>query len=312
MYIYPYKAGSRSVTALRDALGARIIRLKNSQYRGSEDKLVINWGNSEGTEELEKSNVKNKPSAVKIASNKLKFFQKVNEQVRVPFFTTDFNEAKSEIMDKGSAVVVREKLTGHSGEGIVILKDEEDWEGYNHSLAKLYVKYISKFDEYRIHVNDGEVIDIQRKALRLDLDRSQIDWQVRSHANGFIFARNEDKKPPQDVLDQSIAAVLHCDLDFGAVDVVWNKYHGQAFVLEVNTAPGLEGETVDTYVRAFNNTIGTGHARRTTNARPAPTQMFMDDFAVLQPADLAHQPTPRTRSPSLADVELAWEIYDNF
>jgi glutathione synthase/RimK-type ligase-like ATP-grasp enzyme len=216
---------------------------------------------------LEKSNVINKPAAVKLASNKLSFFNHVKDSVRVPFFTTDFNEAKAEILDKDAIVVVREKLTGHSGEGLVILEDEEDWEMYNHSRAKLYVKYIPKFDEYRIHVNAGEVIDIQRKALRNDIDREEANWHVRSHANGFIFARNEDKKPPQDVLDQSVAAVVHCGLDFGAVDVVWNKYHGQAFVLEINTAPGLEGETVETYTRAFTNYISSDTVTTTDRTR---------------------------------------------
>ena len=281
MFIYPYRQGSGSVRALRDALGARVIRLENSRFRGGPNKIVINWGNSEGSEELEKSEVINKPAAVKLASNKLSFFNHVKDSVRVPFFTTDFNEAKAEILDKDAIVVVREKLTGHSGEGLVILEDEEDWEMYNHSRAKLYVKYVPKFNEYRIHVNAGEVIDIQRKALRNDINREEANWHVRSHANGFIFARNEEEKPPQDVLDQSIAAVVSCGLDFGAVDVVWNKYHGQAFVLEVNTAPGLEGETVETYTRAFTNYISASTTAPTRGVslddlRRAPDMMFAD------------------------------------
>jgi D-alanine-D-alanine ligase-like ATP-grasp enzyme len=40
-------------------------------------------------------------------------------------------------------------------------------------------------------------------------------------------------------------------LDFGAVDVIWNEKQQRAYVLEVNTAPGLEGQTVDDYARGI-------------------------------------------------------------
>jgi hypothetical protein len=36
-------------------------------------------------------------------------------------------------------------------------------------------------------------------------------------------------------------------LDFGAVDVGWNEHHGEATIYEVNTAPGLEGTTLEKY-----------------------------------------------------------------
>ena len=40
-------------------------------------------------------------------------------------------------------------------------------------------------------------------------------------------------------------------VDFGAVDVVWNQQNGQAYVLEINTAPGLAGQTITSYANAF-------------------------------------------------------------
>ena len=46
MFIYPYKAGSNSARNLADGLGAKIIRLENSRFTGSPNKVVINWGNS--------------------------------------------------------------------------------------------------------------------------------------------------------------------------------------------------------------------------------------------------------------------------
>jgi hypothetical protein len=35
------------------------------------------------------------------------------------------------------------------------------------------------------------------------------------------------------------------------VDIGWNRHEAQGYVYEVNTAPGLEGATIDSYRRAF-------------------------------------------------------------
>ena len=48
---------------------------------------------------------------------------------------------------------------------------------------------------------------------------------------------------------QSVAAVRSLGLDFGAVDVV--ERQNKAYVLEVNTAPGLVGTTLEKYVDAI-------------------------------------------------------------
>ena len=49
----------------------------------------------------------------------------------------------------------------------------------------------------------------------------------------------------------AIKAVELCGLYFGAVDMIWNAYKKQGYVLEINTAPGLEGQTVENYAEHF-------------------------------------------------------------
>ena len=44
-------------------------------------------------------------------------------------------------------------------------------------------------------------------------------------------------------------------LDFGAVDVIYNGHSNRAYVLEINTAPGLTGTTLDNYAAALRNLI---------------------------------------------------------
>ena len=249
--LYPYKQGSASAKALADALGVRRIRLEGSMFKGDKSKVVVNWGSSTVSEEVSKCMVLNKPEAVAIAANKRLFFERVATlgAVNIPEFTTDKDVAYSWVED-GRTVISREKLTGHSAEGLVVLDGEEDWAHYNHNAAKLYVKYIPKKDEFRVHVVCGEVVDIRRKSLNSSVNPTNVNWKVRNHANGFIFAK-EGFETPDEVLQESLKAVALCGLDFGAVDVIWNNFRQKAYVLEVNTAPGLEGSTIDSYAEGF-------------------------------------------------------------
>lgn len=248
MFIYPYRQGSKSVAALAEALKAKIIKLEDSKFRGSSDKIVINWGNSMETEELKKASVLNKPSAVKVASNKLDFFNMVKGQIPIPDFTLSQQEARDWLLN-GDTLFVRENLNGHSGQGIISFEDVISFDGYDHRRAKLYVKYIPKKHEYRVHVIDGKVVDVQQKRLRKGVFKP--NFRVRNHDTGFIYAREDVELPDKKIEQDSILAVQLCGLHFGAVDVIWNNHRKVGYILEVNTAPGLEGETVNKYVDEF-------------------------------------------------------------
>jgi len=74
---------------------------------------------------------------------------------------------------------------------------------------------------------------------------------VRNHANGFIYQRI-GFNPPPGVIDTALKVFDNIEgLDFGAVDVIYNKHYDRAWVLEINTAPGLVGSTVKDYANYF-------------------------------------------------------------
>jgi glutathione synthase/RimK-type ligase-like ATP-grasp enzyme len=248
VFIAPYKMGSESAKALSQEIGALRIRNERSKFKGNPNKVVINWGCSKLSDEAMKCRVINHPDAVSIAANKLKFFNKINEVggVRVPETTTDKAVVQDWLRD-GSSVVCRTILNGNSGAGIVLVEPGDDVEVVN---APLYVKYVPKKQEYRVHVRGGEVVDVQRKARRKETPDDQVNWKIRNHDNGFIFAR-QDIDCPDDVKAQALGAVEAIGLDFGAVDVIFNEKAQQAYVLEVNTAPGLSGTTLEGYAKAF-------------------------------------------------------------
>ena len=45
----------------------------------------------------------------------------------------------------------------------------------------------------------------------------------------------------------AVDCVNHIGLDFGAVDIIYNNRDDVCYLLEVNTAPGLQGTTLEKY-----------------------------------------------------------------
>lgn len=258
--ILPYRQGSRSARALAQGLNGRVLKLEGSRWRPRVGDVIINWGvvnyQPENFPRLQNTPVEllNPPPLVRNVSNKLNFFNMCRENgvdEYVPDFWTNMDEIGPDAFASGG-VVCRTVLAGHSGEGIILANSRDEL-----VPAPLYTKYIKKSEEYRIHLGlerDGgvRIISQQRKARNRDVPDEQINWQVRNHTNGFIFAREGFEVPPQ-VIQACKQVFLATGLDFGAVDVVYNARQERAYVLEINTAPGLEGSTVDDYVQFFTN-----------------------------------------------------------
>ena len=207
--------------------------------------ILINWGSTKNWN-WPKATRLNDPPNVAIAANKATTFQELawpHTHVMIVEYTE--SPAIAQLWsNEGFIVVARTKLTGHSGDGIIIVDKGEPI-----PEAPLYTKYIFKEKEFRVHVVGDKVIDTQRKIK--DPDREVVTWKVRSHQNGFIYARNGILDDPnRDKL--AVAAVNALGLHFGAVDIIQDKA-GTYYVLEVNTAPGLEGQTVERYAEAFRN-----------------------------------------------------------
>ncbi|QDP56964.1 MAG: putative alpha-L-glutamate ligase [Prokaryotic dsDNA virus sp.] len=254
--VLPYKQGSRGAKALAEALGGRVLKLQGSGFVARSDDLVINWGNSS---EASRSTINNDGVKLEQATNKLLFFNKLRDTGLTPKYWTNAND----IPDDAFPVVCRQTLQGHSGAGIVVANVRDDL-----VAAPLYTQYVKKKHEYRIHVGrrwvdfgvgtavaigvEGEmvykVIGVQQKKRRLE--HPDPNWQVRNYANGFVYAR-EGVNPPDSVLKAAKDTLAALDIDFGAVDVIWNEHENRPYVLEINTAPGLEGSTVTDYKEFF-------------------------------------------------------------
>ena len=254
---------SRSATALARALGIR--KLATTGRVITRPTRLLNWGCSwrryseryinRGSGDVIR--LLNNPDNVAVATNKLLTFQRLAEdpEIPIPEFTVNETVANSWLAG-GTDIMLRQQLTGHSGAGIVF---------YNHALysqgeephvatAPLYVKYMKKKHEYRVHVV-GDNTDVQQKRKRQETPNEEVDYQVRNHANGWVYCR-EELSIPQGMEALAQRVVQQLGLDFGAVDIIWNQKSNQMTVLECNTAPGLEGQTLEFYARHLGELVG--------------------------------------------------------
>lgn len=207
----------------------------------------MNWGCSAPIERVQinpNTTVINNYSAVARASNKGSFFRHTfQEPVRLVPHTFNKEEADGWLAE-GHKVVCRERLNSSGGQHIIVANPEV----VNATpLVPLYTKYIKSRAEFRVHVFDGRVISWSRKIR--NPATTPTNWDIRSHDNGFIFARNTEVRPSDEVLAAAVACVGQLGLVFGGVDVLM-KRDGSAFILEVNTAPGIEGQTAQAYAEA--------------------------------------------------------------
>lgn len=254
MRILPYKMLSSSAKALAQELGVQRVR-HDGKFRNNHNHLIVNWGSSR-MPEFRVDRFLNHPMSVRRASCKHASFISLEEAgVSIPEWTTDSQTALGWI-NNGEAVVARKVLNGHSGRGIVLCDPKLDplecTDTHRSSLisAPLYVKYVKKQDEYRYHVFNNEVIDIQMKKKRQETPNEEVNYQIRNHSNGFIYAR-DGINPPISLQRLACDAVRALNLHFGAVDIIWNARKEQGYVLEVNTACGLEGQTLSSYADAI-------------------------------------------------------------
>jgi hypothetical protein len=241
--IYPYKYASKSARTLASFIGATRLRSVARNVRG----IIINWGSTTPMENY--SVTLNKPEFVTNAVNKIKALQIMKlGGVRVPEFTTDKVVATGWLSD--SNVYCRTLTRAHGGKGIIIAEQG------SHYLpnAPLYTRGIDSPAEYRVHVFRGEVIDYTKKIpnIHLQISENYDTIKIKSHQNGWTFARNVQKR--DSVCKQAIKAVEKLQLDFGAVDIIINE-QDKPVVLEVNTACGLQGRTLTSYREAINKFV---------------------------------------------------------
>ena len=166
-------------------------------------------------------------------------------------WTVDIAEA-ARWFAEGHVVIQRNSATGQGGSGIVVCDPTLTVNVVApNGRGVLWTKYFKRIKEFRVHVWTGEVLDVQEKRKKRG---AEADTRIRSHDNGWVFCR-ENVDCPAAVVDAAQRAVQALGLQFGAVDVGWNAHRATAAVFEVNTAPGIEGTTLQRYAHKVEEVV---------------------------------------------------------
>lgn len=245
MILHSYNRGE-GIKALRaelEARGEHTVVLDRKPMRRRP--MVVCWGSKPIVYPRDGCVFLNPPEVTKVFSNKLLFFRHIekifeNDPYPVPEWTTD-----PEVAKRFPIAVVRHVIDGSGGEGIELIP-----QGQEMPKAPLYTRYQKKTSEYRAHVfkvPDGFVIrHIQKKTAKADTVNP--NFKIRNAENGFVFQQN-GFDTPKAVYDLSLSFMKDYfpEIDFVALDVIFSKKEDRAWVLEGNTAPGLQGKTVQVY-----------------------------------------------------------------
>ena len=249
LVIWPYNPYSESARLLAsnlgEQIGKRVLRVRSGgRFVPRASDWILNWGNSSSNDRLSShSRILNSPNAVARASNKLITFNTLAEKGIEHVQYTSNKQVVQNWLDQGRIVFARTFISGRGGIGIVVMRD-----GQAIPEAKLYTLYQRKDQEFRVHVFRGKVIDVSEKRRVREFEQSDDQKLIRNHDNGWVFCR-DDIDEPANLRNLAVQTVSSLALDFGAVDVISER--GSCYVLEVNTAPGLEGQTVVNYVNAL-------------------------------------------------------------
>ena len=254
--IIPYKISSSSAKFLANFLNIKRI-FPNKSYKYLKKDILINWGYSSFPPiltNIKEYNIINPFESVANCVNKINCLTILRENnISCIDFTTNKEEA-IELLKNGNIVYCRTLINSTKGNGIVIANTLEELVD-----SKLYTIYFKNTNEYRVHVFDGKVIDIQEKKRMSEeklnsfgISKENRTKRIRNHDSGWCFCR-ENIVFPEIVGDTAIKAVKALGLTFGACDISFNSKKNNCAVLEINTAPGLEEglETHKNYCKAF-------------------------------------------------------------
>jgi hypothetical protein len=160
-------------------------------------------------------------------------------------YTTKLSDVETWLND-GNVVFGRKYLNSSCGKGIVILEPNTD---AFHAQCPVYTKYKKKKREFRVHVFKDQVVAVVEKKRKKEFDGER-DTKIRNLANGYVFIQAVENEP-EGLRTLALAASKVSASDFRGVDIGYNAKKDELFVIEVNSAPGIQGSNVNKYLEAM-------------------------------------------------------------
>ena len=144
-----------------------------------------------------------------------------------------------EIPDNAFPLLARREY--HSqGRDIIYVHNREELEDLDEDAYDFLVEYINKSSEYRVHIlGDDAFVSVKFEGR---------DPIVRSHSNGWRQIEY-NREWHDELVMLATKAIDAVGYNFGAVDII--RKGNKLYVLEINSAPGLEPRKLELYSQYF-------------------------------------------------------------
>jgi glutathione synthase/RimK-type ligase-like ATP-grasp enzyme len=283
--------GKNLVEGLTEKLDSDAFEVSGGTSMPRNANIVVCYGTKTQSDIELGSNVKvlNHPNSIRVNRNKLTALDKMlSGDVNVPYFSKLPSGARD--TEVTYPVVVRTNYH-QGGRGFAMCASSAQVLDLITNFDNVGFGYIQELvpfkQEYRIHVFNGKVIRCavknaqanpidswkaiykekakmaaERNNIELNTDTMNIllkavakdltlpDLIVKSNKRGWGFSRVAVDNTNPDLINMAKKAVSAIGLDFGAVDCALD-YDGKAWIIEVNTGPGLQGGTLTSYIKAL-------------------------------------------------------------
>ena len=224
------KSGIRSGRKLAEGLG---LVCRKTPKAG--DTIVIRWGSSVNIAwPLDKCI--NNPIAIRLAAHGINSLKVMRD--------ADINSLEVlNASDLVYPVIGRNKINHRAGTDATFIASEDLF-----VKCLYYTKYVPLRTEFRAHVIGTEVVKLLRKVKR----EEDADDKIRTSVRGWGFFRVDHKNNYKKVQAEAVRALNALGLFFGGVDCGYDT-NGKSVIIEVNTAPALNSDTLQVYIRGLSD-----------------------------------------------------------
>jgi len=212
--------------------------------------------NSKVTQELldkgliKKENVYNIPEFIKQSGSKSEFHKLVDGDENIPKTAHNIKDAL-----KIGFPLIGKPAEGHSGIGIQVFKDKNEWDKADHSKLDVYSEYVDKVAEHRVITFKGTPFFwMERNPLN--------DKAISGKGKGdekmmFKYIKKDATKIPQKFKELVTKfGKIFSDLPYICFDIMEDK-KGKLYIIESNSQPGVPFDsTVQAYRQIFNDFYG--------------------------------------------------------
>ena len=293
-YIWHSGATDITGIAIAEALNVGKGKTKPTGMQSVDD-IIIGWGTKTSENvNLGNAKTLNHPNAIRKNRNKFSALEmlKADRELtsNIAKFLPSGTVSRALDREEVSLPLIGRTNYHQGGKGLWTCLTKTHVERAISDGAQYFQEYIDIKTEYRLHVFGGKVIYAvkkvenpteagwmaQRKEKVLDYARKNnvdingptLDYVltrlvkeavlpdriVRSNKRGWKFSNVVITSLPAALKNAAIKSVETVGLDFGAVDCAMSA-GDHPFIIEVNTAPGLQGTSFDKYIAAFREKI---------------------------------------------------------